>query len=229
MTKTDLQNNLAELLASLPDEVRLVAVSKFHPASTIKEAYDAGQRLFGENRVQELVAKQPILPDDIEWHFIGTLQTNKVKYIVPFVSMIQSVDTIKLMQEINRQAEKCNRIVRVLVEVHIATEESKHGFSPDECSALFMNNLPAKFKNIQICGLMGIASFTEESEVVRCEFRTLRRLFDEIRSLPDTDKSLFTELSMGMSDDHKIAIAEGSTIVRVGSALFGERRISQKS
>ena len=225
----NIRDNLLRLQASLADATRhdlpvqLVAVSKFHSSTQIREAYDAGQRLFGENRVQELIAKQPNLPADIEWHFIGTLQTNKVKYIAPFVSMIQSVDTIKLMHEINRQAEKCNRTIRVLLEVHIAGEESKHGFSPDECRSFFSEGLPAQFRHVQICGLMGMATFTDDVEVVRREFRNLRRLFDELGLLPAIDKSLFCELSIGMSDDYKIAIEEGSTMVRIGSAIFGVR------
>ena len=215
--------NLSKLQASLPDGVKIVAVSKFHPVETVNKAYNAGQRIFGENRVQELIAKQPELPDDIEWHFIGTLQTNKVKNIAPFVSMIQSVDTLKLMKEINRQAGKYNRIIRVLIEVHIAEEESKHGFSPEECEALFADRIPVQFANILICGLMGMATFTDDSEQVRREFKTLRMLFNKIKAMPETDKSLFTELSMGMSDDYLIAIEEGSTMVRIGTALFGAR------
>ena len=217
-------SNIIKIKSHLPDGVKLVAVSKFHPVETLREAYDAGQRIFGENRVQELIAKQPLLPEDVEWHFIGTLQTNKVKFIAPFISMIQSVDTLKLMQEINRQAEKCNRIIRVLIEVHIAEEYSKHGFSPAECKALFVDGIPAPFKNIQICGLMGMATFTDDSKQVRREFGTLRMLFNEIKwILSATDNALFTELSMGMSDDYPIAIEEGSTMVRIGSALFGAR------
>jgi len=222
--RCEVRKNLLKVQASLPCGVKLVVVSKFQPEAKIKEAYEAGQRIFGENRVQELIAKQPLLPDDIEWHLIGSLQTNKVKYIAPFISMIQSVDTLKLMQEINRQAEKNNRIIRILLEVHIAEEESKHGFSPDECYAIFSEGLPAFYPNIQICGLMGMATFTDNSEQVRREFHTLRMLFDDISKMPSIDPSLFTELSMGMSDDYPIAIEEGSTMVRIGSAIFGERR-----
>jgi len=219
-----IRNNFLEINSHLPEGVKLVAVSKFHPVEVIREAYDAGQRIFGENRVQELTAKQPFLPEDIEWHFIGTLQTNKVKFIAPFISMIQSVDTLKLMQEINRQAEKCDRLIRVLIEVHIAEEESKHGFSQAECKALFVDGIPALLKNIQICGLMGMATFTDDKMQVRREFETLRTLFREIKSmLSTTGNALFTELSMGMSDDYLIAIEEGSTMVRIGSALFGAR------
>ncbi|MDR2916502.1 MAG: YggS family pyridoxal phosphate-dependent enzyme [Tannerella sp.] len=219
----DIKHNLSEIYSSLPEGVKLIAVSKFHPAETVREAYDAGQRIFGESRVQELTAKQPVLPGDIEWYFIGTLQTNKVKYIAPFISMIQSVDTLKLMQEINRQAEKCNRKIRILIEVHVAEEESKHGFSPDECKTLFTDGVLTQFENIQVCGLMGMATFTNDTEQVRREFGTLRNLFDEISSMPATDKSTFTELSMGMSDDYKTAIEEGSTMVRIGTAIFGAR------
>ena len=197
-----------------------MAVSKFQTETAIREAYHAGQRLFGENRVQELVGKHPVLPDDVEWHFIGTLQTNKVKYIAPFISMIQSVDTLKLMQAIDYQAGKCNRIIRILLEIHISKEISKHGFTIDECRMLFLEGLPSHFKYIHICGLMGMATFTDESKVVRREFRNLRRLFEEISALPEVDKSLFSELSMGMSDDYKIAIEEGSTMIRIGSAIF---------
>jgi len=217
------RENLSLLRTSLPAGVKLVAVSKFHPASTIKEAYDAGQRIFGENRVQELVDKQPNLPDDIEWHFIGSLQTNKVKYIAPFISMIQSVDSLKLMQEIDKQAKKCNRNIRVLLEVHIAEEESKHGFSFDECRMVFSDGLLERYGNIQICGLMGMATFTDNMEQVRREFNALQTLFATLQSLPHIDKSIFTELSMGMSDDYKIAIEAGSTMIRIGSALFGAR------
>ena len=219
----DIKNNISKIRTSLPAGVKLVAVSKFHSAEAVKEAYDVGQRIFGESRVQELVAKQPMLPDDIEWHFIGTLQTNKVKYIAPFISTIQSVDSLKLMQEIDRQAEKSGREIRIFIEVHIAEEESKHGFSPDECKALFTDGVVSQFPYIRICGLMGMATFTDNTEQVRCEFAKLHGLFNEIKSMPTTDDSIFAELSMGMSDDCKTAIEEGSTMVRIGSAIFGAR------
>ena len=219
----DIKENISKIRSSIPDGVTLVAVSKFHPAETVLKAYDAGQRIFGESRVQELMAKQPTLPADIEWHFIGTLQKNKIKYIAPFVSMIQSVDSIKLLQEIDGQAGKCNRKIRVLIEVHIAEEESKHGFSFDECFAFFTSEIQEQYPNIQVCGLMGMATFTDNTEQVAGEFAKLQSLFDEIRSMPTTDKLIFTELSMGMSDDYKIAIEKGSTIIRVGTAIFGAR------
>ena len=215
-----IKDNLLNINASLPKGVNLIAVSKFQPIDTIKEAYDAGQRIFGENRVQELVSKQPVLPDDIEWHLIGTLQTNKVKYIAPFISMIQSVDSLKLLQEINRQAEKNARTIRVLIEVHIAEEESKHGFSVAECESLFSSRIIGQFAHIQVCGLMGMATFTDDTEQVKREFGLLKSLFEKIKAMPDTDKSTFTELSMGMSDDYHIAIEKGSTMVRIGTALF---------
>jgi len=218
-----IRNNFLEIKSHLPEGVRLIAVTKFQPVETIQEAYDAGQRLFGENRVQELIVKQPFLPADVEWHFIGTLQSNKVKFIAPFISMIQSVDSVNLMQEINRQAEKCKRIIHMLIEVHIAEEESKHGFTPAGCKALFENGILAQFANIQVCGLMGMATFTEDTRQVRREFRSLCTLFNEIKSMPDTDNASFTTLSMGMSDDYLTAIEEGSTMVRIGSALFGVR------
>ena len=218
-----IEDNISKITESLPSEVKLVAVSKFHPVGTIEKAFDAGQRLFGESRVQELIVKQPDLPDDIEWHFIGTLQTNKVKYIAPFISLIQSVDSLKLLHEIDYQASKCNRKIRVLIEVHIAEEESKHGFSPDECKALFTDGTIARFSGIQVCGLMGMATFTDDKEQVRREFRKLRTLFEEVKAMPANVESAFTELSMGMSDDYKTAIEEGSTMVRIGTAIFGAR------
>lgn len=219
----NIKENLSTITSTLPEGVKLIAVSKFHPAAIVREAYDVGQRIFGESRVQELTIKQPVLPDDIQWHFIGTLQTNKVKYIAPFIAMIESVDTVKLMQEIDRQANKCGRVIRILIEVHIAEEATKHGFSPDECKALFVDGTAATFTNIRICGLMGMATFTDNKEQVRREFRELKTLFNEIRTMPSVDPLVFTELSIGMSDDYRIAIEEGSTMVRVGTAIFGER------
>ena len=218
-----IEDNISKITDSLPSEVKLIAVSKFHPTETIKKAYDAGHKIFGESRVQELIIKQPALPEDIEWHFIGTLQTNKVKFIAPFISMIQSVDSLKLIHEIDRQAEKFNRKIGVLIEIHIAEEESKHGFSPDECKTLFTDGTIARYPNIQVCGLMGMATFTDDTEQVRREFRKLRAVFDEIKSMPSYVDSAFSELSMGMSDDYKIAITEGSTMIRIGTAIFGTR------
>jgi pyridoxal phosphate enzyme (YggS family) len=208
----------------LPGNVKLVAVSKFHPAETVMEAYRAGIRIFGENRAQELLAKQKRLPDDIEWHFIGSLQKNKVKDIVPFIHTIQSVDSLELLKEIDKQAAKQSRIIHVLIEVHIAREESKHGFTPEKCiRILTQKDVITAYQNIHICGLMGMATFTDDKEKIRREFCTLYRLFKELKSSCFRDYDYFAELSMGMTGDYEIAVSEGSTMVRIGSYIFGER------
>jgi len=208
----------------LPPSVELAAVSKFHSAEAIMQAYQAGQRLFAENRAQELTAKQKILPGDIKWHFIGSLQQNKVKDIAPFVHTIQSVDSLKLLQEINKQAIKHERIIRVLLEIHIAKEASKHGFTPAECKRLLESeDLEAKFGNIRICGLMGMATFTDDVEQIREEFRMLHHFFVELKSSCFSERAYFTDLSMGMTSDYEIAIQEGSTMIRIGSYIFGHR------
>ena len=214
---------LAGVRATLPEGVRLVAVSKFHAADVVREAYDAGQRVFGESRVQELVAKQPLLPSDIEWHFIGSLQTNKVKYIMPFIHTIQSIDSLRLLAEVDRAAERVGRRIRVLIEVHIAEEASKHGFSVEECRGLFAEGAFGAYKHIEVAGLMGMATFTDDAEQVRREFKRLRGLFDEVKAIPNVSDAVFTELSMGMSDDYLLAVEEGSTMVRVGTKIFGPR------
>ena len=211
---------IKEINSALPETTRLVAVSKFHPVSAIQEAYDAGQRIFGESKVQELTAKQEALPKDIEWHFIGHLQTNKVKYIVPFVSLIHSVDTIKLLEEINKQAEKQHRTINCLLEIHIAQEETKYGFSIEEVRTLFKENAFAKFDHLQIKGFMGMASLTEDTKQIRKEFHALSAFFNEIK---EKYAPWFDTLSMGMTDDYKIAIEEGSTFIRIGSYIFGSR------
>jgi len=218
-----ISDNLAAIRMELPDTVQLVAVSKFHPVTTLMDAYGAGQRVFGESRVQELVAKQLLMPADVEWHFIGTLQTNKVKYIAPFISMIHSVDSVRLLQEIDRRAAEAGRTIRALIETHVAEETTKHGFGIGECLDFFRDGGGSRFANVDICGLMGMATFTDDMEQVRREFRALKQLFEEIRALPETDKSVFRELSMGMSDDYHIAIEEGSTMVRIGTKIFGGR------
>ena len=219
-------NRIAEhiqiLRASLPEGVTLVAVSKFHPAEALMEAYEAGQRIFGESRAQELVAKQKELPADIEWHFIGILQTNKVKDIAPFIHTIHSIDSLKLLQEVNKQAEKHDRIIRVLLEIHVAEEETKHGMTPDECRALLDADLSA-LTHIRIGGLMGMATFTDDMERVRSEFRQLAALFRELKK-KYPELADFKELSMGMSHDYQIAVEEGSTMVRIGTDIFGERQ-----
>lgn len=215
--------NITELKKSLPAGVTLVAVSKFHPVEALKEAYDAGQRVFGESRAQELAAKQKVLPGDIEWHFIGPLQSNKVKEITPFVHLIQSIDSLKLIQEVNKQALRCGRIIRLLLEIHVADEESKHGFSPDECRELLQSGQLNTLQNIRICGLMGMATNTDDQAVIQEEFHLLYTLFTELKVSCFNENIDFTELSMGMSHDYMVAIREGSTMVRVGTGIFGER------
>lgn len=211
------------LHASLPEGVTLVAVSKFHPVEALREAYDAGQRVFGESRAQELTAKQKVLPKDIEWHFIGPLQTNKVKEIVPYISMINSIDSLKLLREVDKQAAKHERVVRVLLEIRIAEEDTKHGLSREECLEILRSDNLLPLQNIRICGLMGMATYTEDTERIRNEFHRLRMFFDELKSSCLKDSTDFTELSMGMSHDYPIAIEEGSTMIRVGTMIFGER------
>lgn len=218
-----IQSNIQELRKHIPSDVKLVCVSKFHPAETVMEAYDAGERIFGESRVQELVQKQPELPADIQWHFIGHLQTNKIKFIVPFVKLIHGVDSWKVLNEINKQAEKAAKKTACLLQVHIADEETKFGFSEEELIDLISGNELQNLHNVQIAGLMGMATFTEDENQVRKEFRTLKVLFDKIKSEYFSDDKAFCELSMGMSQDYQIAIEEGSTMIRIGTSIFGER------
>lgn len=217
------RENLLRLKGTIPQAVTLVAVSKTHPPDRILDAYHAGQRVFGENRVQELISKQPILPADIEWHLIGHLQTNKVKYIAPFVSMIHSVDSFKLLAEINKEAKKANRMIPCLLQMHIAKEDSKFGFSEEEVLAeLEKNNLSA-FSNVIISGVMGMATFSDDEDLVRSEFRYLKSLFETIKRRFFAGSDTFREISMGMSGDYAVAIEEGSTMVRIGSLVFGSR------
>ncbi len=204
--------------SQLPEDVTLVAVSKNHPVEKINEVYNLGQRIFGENKVQEMMEKQPNLPSDIEWHLIGHLQTNKVKYIAPFVAMIQSVDSEKLLSEINKQAEKNERTIKVLLQVKIAEEDTKTGLEVSEAKELFLKYLQGEFPNIEIVGLMGMASFVDDKVQVKREFSFLKRLFDQLSMQKKLDV-----LSMGMSDDFPLAIECGANSVRVGSAIFGQR------
>ncbi len=215
--------NLLSIKETLPEEVRLVAVSKTMPVDALREAYEAGQRHFGENKVQELTAKQAELPNDICWHLIGHLQTNKVKYIVPFVEYIESVDSLKLLREINKEASKVKRTVKCLLQIHIAEEETKFGLNEEELTELVQTVLAGHFENVVICGLMGMATFTEDEKQIRKEFKSLRRIFDKLKSSYFIDKEYFRELSMGMSGDYQIAVEEGSTNVRIGSSIFGVR------
>lgn len=213
-----IEQNYKNILSQLPANVKLVAVSKTNPADKIKEVYDLGQKTFGENKVQELLEKQPVLPHDIEWHLIGHLQTNKVKYIAGFISMIESVDSEKLLKEIDKEAAKNNRIINILLQVKIAKEETKFGLTVDEAKDIFNHYLNGNYPNIEIKGLMGMASFVDDESQIREEFSILKNIFDELSQL----KPLET-LSMGMSGDFPLAIECGSNSVRVGSAIFGER------
>lgn len=222
------KDNLERVLHTLADGVRLVAVSKYHPLAELQEAYDAGQRVFGESHVQELVAKHEALPSDIEWHFIGHLQTNKVKYIAPFVGLIHSVDSVKLLKEIDKQAGKAGRVVDCLLQLHVAEEETKFGFSMEELDGFFANGEHEQFGNVRIVGLMAMATNTADTEQIAGEFENVRRKFEEVKAKYFADSESFCEISMGMSGDYDIAMKHGSTLVRVGSMIFGERDYSNK-
>lgn len=215
--------HLNEVRATVKQGVELVAVSKFHPAALIKEAYDQGQRIFGESRVQELQAKHEALPADIQWHFIGHLQPNKAKYVAPYISLIHAVDSYKLLAEINKQAAKHDRVIPCLLELHIAQEDSKYGFTPEACTALLEDGAWRALKNVQIAGLMCMASNTPDMVQVRSEFHQARVYFDELKQRFFADDPHFCERSWGMSHDYDVAMDEGATLVRVGTAIFGER------
>ena len=215
--------NLAEVKATLPDHVTLVAVSKTKPNEVLLEAYKAGQRYFGENKVQEMAAKAEALPKDIQWHYIGHVQTNKIKYMAPFVHLVHGVDREKVLKELNKEAAKNNRIIDCLLQVFIAKEETKFGFDADEIKTLFSENLTETYPNLRICGLMGMATFTDNQEQVRLEFRGLAQLYNELTTNFKSQTSNFKFLSMGMSGDYQIAIEEGSNLVRIGTAIFGSR------
>ena len=219
----DVAKNLHEVLDTLPDGVKLVAISKFHPKEYIEVAYREGQRIFGESHEQELAGKVKSLPKDIEWHFIGHLQTNKVKYIAPYISMIEAVDTVKLLKEINKQAAKHNRVINVLLELHIAEEESKYGFTPDACREFLKSGEWRGLKNVHISGLMMMASNVEDQEQIRKEMTFASNLFDELKATYFSDDPEFKERSWGMSHDYPIAVECHSTMVRVGTAIFGPR------
>ena len=219
----DVKGNLKQVLAKLPQGVRLVAISKYHPNEYIEAAYAEGQRIFGESHEQELRQKHTSLPQDIEWHFIGHLQTNKVKYIAPYVTMIEAVDSLKLLREINKQAERCNRVIKVLLELHIAEEATKYGLTLDACRELLEAGEWRQMQHIQICGLMMMASFVDDQEQIRREMLTARDFYDEVKARYFADDAAFCERSWGMSDDYRIAIETGSTMVRIGTAIFGPR------
>lgn len=219
----DVKYNLQQIRTSLPQSVRLVAVSKFHPKEYVMAAYEQGQRIFGESHEQELRQKYAALPADIEWHFIGHLQTNKVKYIVPYISMIETVDSMKLLREIERQASKCQRKIRVLLELHIAEEVTKYGLTLDACRQLLDDGEWQKLEHIQICGLMMMASNVDDEEQIRSEMTLAADFFDEIKAQYFPSDECFCERSWGMSDDYHIAVECRSTLVRIGTTIFGPR------
>ena len=218
---------IKDIKDTLPEGVKLIAVSKFHPVEAVMEAYNAGQRLFGENKVQEMTAKHEVLPKDIEWYFIGHLQTNKVKYIAPYVTMIHSIDSLHLLTEVNRQAEKANRVIDVLLQIHIAHEETKFGMTFDECRELLNKGSWKTLTHVRICGLMGMATFTDDMEQVEREFVSLQAFLEELKNSWFTGDATFKELSMGMTDDYPIAVRHGSTFVRIGTLIFGERNYNK--
>lgn len=213
-----IKENYNKIKALIPENVELVAVSKFHPVEKIKEVYNCGHRVFGENKVQELLTKVNELPSDIQWHLIGHLQTNKVKYIAPFIDTIQSVDSEKILLEINKESGKNNRIIKVLLQIKIAEEDTKYGLEIQEAKEIFSKYLEGKYPNIEIVGLMGMATFTDNKNQVKSEFLLLKSLFDELSKFKKLEK-----LSMGMSDDFPIAVECGANSVRIGSAIFGVR------
>ncbi len=215
-------DSIHEIENELQGRAKLIAVTKTKPVGMLREAYDAGSRRFGENKVQEMAEKQPQLPSDVEWHLIGHLQTNKVKYIAPFVALIHSVDSLKLLQEINKQAAKYNRVIDCLLQIYIADEETKFGLSAEEAEALLSAAELQDLHNIRIVGLMGLATNTNNESQIRREFQGLKRLYDKLAQIQRPNVE-FSELSMGMSGDYRIAVEEGSTLVRVGSAIFGAR------
>ena len=218
----DVQQNIAAIRQHIPSGVTLICVSKFHTAETIMQAYDAGERDFGESRVQELLLKQQTLPADIRWHFIGHLQTNKVRQIVPFVHMIHSVDSVRLLEIINREAEKIGRRVKVLLEVHVAKEDTKSGFMPEEITSL--NTKLSTLNYIEICGIMGMATNTDDQTEWRRCFREIKSIGQQLLNHSELLNNSAPQISMGMSDDYLVAIEEGSTMVRIGSSIFGERQ-----
>lgn len=220
---SNIGQNIDLIKGGLTEGVRLVAVSKYRPVEDLQAAYDAGQRIFGESHAQEVMAKESVLPKDIEWHFIGHLQTNKVKYIAPFVSLIHSVDSLKLLKEIDKQAAKNGRMIDCLLQIHIAEEETKFGLDEEELAKLLESEEYRSLKNIRIDGLMCMATNTDDEEQIRREFRQVKKIFDRIKNECFPTSEHFKELSMGMSDDYHIAMEEGSTLVRVGSKIFGLR------
>ncbi|MBJ6367204.1 YggS family pyridoxal phosphate-dependent enzyme [Snuella sedimenti] len=217
-----IKQNLQDIKASLPEHVTLVAVSKTKPINDLMEAYEAGQRVFGENKIQEMAQKYDVMPKDVEWHMIGHVQRNKVKYIASFVSLIHGVDNLKLLQEINKQAQKHDRVIDCLLQIKIASEDSKFGMSPEDASTLLQSERLQELKNIRVTGLMGMATFTDDMNQIENEFSYLKETFDTLQQFSTFNCQLST-LSMGMSGDYQLAIDCGSTMVRVGSSIFGAR------
>ena len=218
-----IKENLEKIRATLPSGVTLVAVSKTKPVSDVQEAYDAGQRVFGENHALEMRDKHEALPKDIEWHFIGHLQTNKIKYIIPYVTLIHSIDSANLLEAVNKEAAKHGRVVDCLLQFHIAQEETKFGLDLDEARQLLESEAFQQMRHVRICGVMGMATFTDDMEAVRKEFQHLRRIYETLKSEWFANQPQFKEISMGMSEDYPIAIEEGATLIRVGSKIFGAR------
>lgn len=219
-----ISSNIEHLRSSLPSGVSLLAISKYQPIEALREAYDAGQRMFGENHIQEMAAKASVLPRDIEWHFTGHVQTNKIKYMAPFVSLIHAVDSFRLLREIDKHAAKHDRVIDCLLQIHIAQEDTKYGFTIDECRTMLATEPWRELHHVRITGLMAMGSNTDDMEQVRSEFRQMKVFFDELRSTHFASSPSFCQLSEGMTDDYPIAIEEGSTIVRIGSMIFGERQ-----
>lgn len=218
-----IKENFNIVKATVPSNVTLIAVSKTKPVSDLQEAYDAGQRIFGENKALEMRDKHQVLPADIQWHFIGHLQTNKIKYIAPFVTLIHAIDSLPLLEAVNKEAAKNNRVIDCLLQFHIAKEETKFGLDIEEAKSLLESESFKNLKNINICGVMGMATFTDNAAQVRNEFKNLKNIFETLKENYFKEKVSFKEISMGMSDDYPIAIEEGATMVRVGSKIFGAR------
>ncbi len=221
-----IKENLNKVRATVPNDVTLIAVSKTKPVTDLQEAYDAGQRIFGENKALEMRDKHQELPKDIQWHFIGHLQTNKIKYIAPFVSLIHSIDSISLLEAVNKEAVKSNRVIDCLLQFHIAKEETKFGLDIEEAEEILKSDSYKNLNNINIIGVMGMATFTDDVNQIRNEFKSLKNIFNILKERYFQDKESFKEISMGMSDDYPIAIEEGATMVRVGSKIFGARNYS---
>ena len=218
-----IKENLNIVRATVPSDVTLIAVSKTKPVSDLQEAYDAGQRIFGENKALEMRDKHQALPDDIQWHFIGHLQTNKIKYIAPFVTLIHAIDSLSLLEAVNKEAAKNNRVINCLLQFHIAQEETKFGLDMEEARMMLESESYKNLNNINICGVMGMATFTDDAAQVRDEFKSLKNIFETLKENYFKGNESFKEISMGMSDDYPIAIEEGATMVRVGSKIFGAR------